>query len=179
MQNSKASDISTLDRFDSCFVTKFVNTRKNTSRRIRLAMKGVSLFSSAGIGDAFLKDIGIDIVVANELVEERAGLYSAIYPNTKVIIGDILDNRIYEQILNKSGSKIDFLLATPPCQGMSIAGKNRNPSEMFWDERNYLVFRIIDFIKKKSPDFVLIENVPQFLKSSCHTEANFTMLSKF
>ncbi len=35
---------------------------------------------------------------------------------------------------------------------------------MLNDERNYLVFKIIDFIKLKSPDFVLIENVPTFFK---------------
>ncbi|WP_411376876.1 DNA cytosine methyltransferase [Flavobacterium psychrophilum] len=35
---------------------------------------------------------------------------------------------------------------------------------MLTDERNYLVFRIIDFIKIKSPKFVLIENVPTFFK---------------
>lgn len=45
---------------------------------------------------------------------------------------------------------------------MSVAGKNRNIEQMLNDERNYLVFKIIDFIKLKSPDFVLIENVPTF-----------------
>lgn len=126
-------------------------------------MKGVSLFSSAGIGEAYLRDIGIEIIVANELVEERALLYKALYPETNVIVGDILNDKIYEQILKKSGKKIDFLLATPPCQGMSVAGKNRSLSQMIKDERNYFIFRIIDFINKKSPDFVLIENVPNFL----------------
>lgn len=43
-------------------------------------MKGVSLFSSAGIGEVYLSDAGIDIVVANELLEERAKLYRAIFP---------------------------------------------------------------------------------------------------
>ena len=47
---------------------------------------------------------------------------------------------------------------------MSVAGKNRNIEQMLNDERNYLVFKIIDFIKLKSPDFVLIENVPTFFK---------------
>jgi DNA (cytosine-5)-methyltransferase 1 len=47
---------------------------------------------------------------------------------------------------------------------MSVAGKNRNVAQMLTDERNYLVFKIIDFIKLKSPDFVLIENVPTFFK---------------
>lgn len=128
------------------------------------SMKGVSLFSSAGIGEAYLRDIGIDIIVANELLEERANLYKSLYPETDVVTGDILDNKVYNTILKKSGKKIDFLLATPPCQGMSIAGKNRNLDQMFDDKRNYLIFRIIDFMKKKQPNFVLIENVPFLLK---------------
>jgi len=127
-------------------------------------MKGVSLFSSAGIGEAYLKDIGIDIIVANELLEKRANLYKELYPETEIIKGDISEDEIYNQILKKSGNHVDFLLATPPCQGMSIAGKNRDTASMMWDERNYLIFRVIDFIEKKSPNFILIENVPTFLK---------------
>ena len=60
--------------------------------------------------------------------------------------------------------KLDFLIASPPCQGMSVAGKNRTLKQMLADERNFLVFKIIDFINIKNPDFVLIENVPTFFK---------------
>jgi DNA (cytosine-5)-methyltransferase 1 len=127
-------------------------------------MNGVSLFSSAGIGEVYLKEIGVNIVVANEVLEERAKLYKAIFPHSKMIVGDILDGKIYKKILDESGEKVDFLLATPPCQGMSIAGKSRSLPEMFKDKRNYLFFRIVDFIKNKLPDFVLIENVPRLLK---------------
>ena len=127
-------------------------------------MKGVSLFSSAGIGEAYLREVGLNIIVANELLEERADLYKQLYPETEVVTGDILDDKIYKKILKKSGNKVDFLLATPPCQGMSIAGKNRSLKQMLNDERNYFIFKIIDFIKKKHPDFILIENVPSILK---------------
>ena len=41
---------------------------------IKERLKGLSLFSSAGIGETYFKDIGIDIMVANELVEKRANL---------------------------------------------------------------------------------------------------------
>ncbi len=127
-------------------------------------MKGVSLFSSAGIAETYLKDVGVNILTANELVEDRANLYRAIYPESKMITGNILDDRIYRNILSSSGKKVDFLIASPPCQGMSVAGKNRSLTEMLNDERNYLIFRIIDFISQKSPSFILIENVPTFFK---------------
>lgn len=126
-------------------------------------LKGVSLFSSAGIAETYLKDVGIDIIVANELIQERANLYSSVHKNCKMIVGDITEKDIFNEIIKKS-KDIDFLIATPPCQGMSIAGKNRTYTEMLQDKRNYLVFKIIDFINIKKPSYILIENVPNFLK---------------
>lgn len=127
-------------------------------------MQGVSLFSSAGIAETYLSQIGINIVAANELLKERAELHRSIFPETKMIQGNILNDQIFTEILSSSGKKIDFLLASPPCQGMSVAGKNRNVSQMLTDERNFLVFKIIDFIQDKLPTYILIENVPTFLK---------------
>lgn len=136
-----------------------MNKTKNKKR-----LRGVSLFASAGIGETFFDKVGIDIIVANELLEDRANLYSNLYKNTKMIQGDILDNDIFEKIVSNSTGKIDFLIATPPCQGVSIAGKNRNLKTMLEDERNHLILKILDFIDIKRPDYILIENVPSFLK---------------
>ncbi len=127
-------------------------------------MIGVSLFSSAGISEHYFEDVGINIVAANELIPERANLYQALYPKSKMICGSILNDEIFKSLIDSTPNKLDFLIASPPCQGMSVAGKNRSTDEMLKDERNYLVFKIIDFIKIKNPDYVLIENVPTFFK---------------
>ncbi len=127
-------------------------------------MIGASLFSSAGIAETYFEEAGIDIVAANELIKERADLYQTLYPKSKMIAGNILDGKIFKTLVKNTPKKLDFLIASPPCQGMSVAGRNRNVAQMLTDERNYLVFKIIDFIKLKSPDFVLIENVPTFFK---------------
>jgi DNA (cytosine-5)-methyltransferase 1 len=126
-------------------------------------MKGVSLFSGAGISEHYFKDLGIDIILANEIIPKRANLYQKLYPKTKMICGDITNSDIFNKIIQNS-KKIDFLIASPPCQGMSIAGKNRNPQAMMKDERNYLISKVIEFIKIKRPNYVLIENVPLLLK---------------
>lgn len=126
-------------------------------------LNGVSLFSSAGIGETYLKDIGIDIVVANELMEKRANLYSAIHPDTKVVVGDISDKNIFAQIIASCPEEVDFVLASPPCQGMSIAGKNRCQMTMESDKRNYLITYVVKAIKLTNPDYILIENVPALL----------------
>ena len=47
------------------------------------------MFASAGIGETYFSEAGIDIVVANELLDARANLYKAINPSTTVICGDI------------------------------------------------------------------------------------------
>ena len=61
-------------------------------------LKGISLFASAGIGETYFKEAGIDIVVANELLEKRADLYRAIAPETTVVCGDITKEEVFEKI---------------------------------------------------------------------------------
>lgn len=128
-------------------------------------MKGISLFSGAGIGEYFLKNIGMNVLVANELVEKRGKLYSAQYPFSQMIIGDIREHETFQKVISKvSGERINFLMASPPCQGISVAGKNRSQSEFIMDERNYLFFKIIEIMNSIHPDVILIENVPHILQ---------------
>ncbi len=126
-------------------------------------MKGLSLFSGAGIGETYLSDCGIDIVVANELIEKRANLYRALYPKCNMICGDITNFAVFTSIL-KAAEGIDFLIASPPCQGMSVAGKNRHQNMMLADKRNYLINYVFEVIKQLKPHFIIIENVPMLLK---------------
>ena len=131
---------------------------------INKRLKGISLFASAGIGETYFKDAGIDIMVSNELLERRAELYKAISPETTVVCGDITKDEVFEKIISSAPKKVDFLLASPPCQGMSVAGKNRCQDTMEADERNYLITYVVKAIQRTSPDYVLIENVPALLK---------------
>lgn len=137
-------------------------------------MKGISLFSSAGIGEYYLKDNGIDLVVANELIERRAKLHEQIYPDCTVVQGDITDSKIFDEIISESKKfEIDFLIASPPCQGISVAGKNRKFADMAEDERNYLILYVIKAIKELNPKYIIIENVPLLLKLYLNIEGIF------
>jgi DNA (cytosine-5)-methyltransferase 1 len=127
-------------------------------------MKAISLFSGAGIGESRLSEIGVEVIGANELVEDRASLYSHLDPSSKMVSGDIQDPNVFEQLLTFAPTNLDLLIATPPCQGVSVAGKNRFPEQQLEDERNHLLFPIIDFINEVNPRNILIENVPQYLK---------------
>ena len=74
-----------------------------------------------------------------------------------MITGDITDAEIYNEIIIKARYEgVDFILATPPCQGMSCAGR-KDPQ----DPRNSLIFYAIKAIKDLKPRFVLLENVPR------------------
>jgi len=126
-------------------------------------IKAVSLFSSAGIGELYLNDIGIEVVVANELLEKRAKLFSYFYPNCKMIVGDIKDKNIQNRINDSITKDVKLLIATPPCQGLSSLGKNKIQDHFAKDERNYLIFHIFDIIDNHDFDYILIENVPRFL----------------
>ena len=102
-------------------------------------MKALSLFANVGIAETYLSDIGIDVVVANEIDKERAAFYSHLYPKCNMICGDITDSQVKEKIiLEAKQANVDLVLATPPCQGMSIAGKTKwgNEGENTEDARN-------------------------------------------
>lgn len=125
-------------------------------------INGISLFANVGIAETYFKENGINIVVANELLVERCRIYKHIYPSCDIICGDISEDTIFNKLIELYNlNECDFLIATPPCQGMSQAGK-MNPD----DPRNSLIIHTIEFIKKTQPSNIIIENVPQILKFS-------------
>lgn len=125
-------------------------------------MNVVSLFANIGIGEAYLKSLGFDVVVANELEPRRVDIYRQIYPNTEMICGDITKQDIYSNILKASKKqKVDVIMATPPCQGMSTAGKQDE-----FDSRNELFLYAVKLIKDVKPDYFIFENVPGFMSAA-------------
>lgn len=128
-----------------------------------MLLKGLSLFSGAGIGETYLSQEGIKIVVANEIIAKRANLYKKLYPKCNMICGDIMDEEIFNEIIQESKG-VEFIIASPPCQGMSIAGKNRHQSSMVKDKRNFLITRVFQAIEELKPKYIIIENVPALLK---------------
>lgn len=88
-------------------------------------MQGLSLFASAGIAEMNLGKY-INFVLANELLPIRSKVHRFWHPKAEMICGDITDDKIKENIIEKSiESNVDFILATPPCQGVSLIGKNK------------------------------------------------------
>lgn len=127
-------------------------------------MKGISLFSSAGIAELLFNELDIEIVLANELLEKRAKFYKDYHENKNIIVGDIKDKKVKDEIYKYLDQDIEFLMATPPCQGVSSLGKNKSQEAMIEDDRNFLIFDVMEIIDKFDFKYILIENVPRYLK---------------
>ena len=126
------------------------------------------MFSSAGIAETYFKKAGIDIVVANELLQKRGDFYQKMYPASKMIVGDIKEKK--EEFLNSITDDIKFLIATPPCQGLSTLGMNKHLTQMQSDPRNYLVFDILDVIEKYN-DYTLLASHSN-VRKLCNRDRN-------
>ena len=127
-----------------------------------MELRGLSLFANVGIAETYLRDIGIDIKVANELLAERVKFYNHLYPNKKMIGGDITSDEVFNKILDTAKKEqVNFIIATPPCQGMSVAGQMKSD-----DPRNMLIIKAMEAFQEILPEAMLIENVPQMLKTS-------------
>ena len=126
-------------------------------------VKAASLFSGAGIGEYYLGELGIDIVLANEIVKSRAVAHSLIYPSCEMVTDDITKEYVQEDIIQKCKDLgVDLIIATPPCQGVSTAGSNKQEEKLFNDPRNFLVLSALRIVDEIKPDYCIIENVPRF-----------------
>lgn len=141
--------------------------------------RAICLFSSAGIGELGIKKNGIEIIISNEVLENRHKLYKENYPETKCFTNDIWDER--ENIINyykeKFGNEELFLVyATPPCQGMSSNGAGkllngvRKGIRPPIDERNRLIIPTLDIIEEIKPKWIILENVPNMKNTVINDE---------
>lgn len=137
-------------------------------------MKAITLFSSGGIGDLAIRKHDIQILVANELIESRARLYKQNFSETEMIQGDIW--AVKDEIIAKTqkylqGDELDFVFATPPCQGMSKNGQGkllrgiRDGLKPKFDKRNQLIIPTIQIIKTLHPKTIFLENVPEMVNT--------------
>lgn len=137
----------------------------------------VSLFSSAGIGCYGFKIEGFECVATCELLERRIKMQTYNHKcryESGYISGDITKEDTQEKILKQflywrkhHGVKdLDVVVATPPCQGMSVANhkKTDHVKEL---KRNSLVVESLKMVLRLSPRFFVFENVRSFLKTGC------------
>lgn len=137
--------------------------------------KCLSLFASAGVAETYFAKHGIDVKVASELLKERVDIYRHLYPDVNMFHGDITDADNYCNIIKAAKkAKCDFIMATPPCQGMSTAGKMLKD-----DPRNRLIINVVDAIKDINPKFAIIENVPEILTTKIKVQDDWILITDY
>lgn len=145
-----------------------------------MSHKAISLFASSGIGDLALRAAGLKVILANELVEERAELFEVNFPESEMIRGDIWAAK--SKIISRTkallnGEELDFLIATPPCQGMSKNGQGKLLAEIRagnrpeFDPRNRLIIPTLDIVLALRPRILLFENVPEMANTLIQDES--------
>ena len=131
----------------------------------KTAFNAITLFSGIGVDEFYLPNIGINIKLACELSSKRVEIYKFFHSTPNVICGDLCNTNIKNAIIEfAKQNDIKLLIATPPCQGVSLAGINKSMNDILSDKRNFLVMNAIDIFEKTTPDYFIIENVPRFQK---------------
>jgi len=134
----------------------------------------ISLFSSAGVGCYGFKQNGFECIATNELLTKR--LKIQLYNNkckyeTGYIPGDISNSDVKKKLFSELKfwqvkhkiKEPDVIIATPPCQGMSVANHKKNNEK----SRNSLVIESIKVTQEILPKFFIYENVRAFLNTIC------------
>ena len=134
----------------------------------------VSLFSGAGIGCYGFNLENFECVSTVELLEKRikyqkfngvcrfeSGYIAGDISNQLTL--ELIKEVVRENLKKLKTSRLDVMLATPPCQGMSVANHKKS-NEL---PRNSLVIESIKLVDEFKPKYFIFENVPSFLKTIC------------
>jgi DNA (cytosine-5)-methyltransferase 1 len=121
----------------------------------------VSLFCGIGGLDLGFQSAGFEVAVAIDNNPKVLELYKLNFPDTLVLcrdIGDIPAAEVREVIQQKYpdwDGEIAAVIGGPPCQGFSIAGKQKLD-----DSRSQLVLKFINLVVELNPSMFVMENVP-------------------
>lgn len=113
----------------------------------------VDLFAGIGGFHLALKDYA-RCVLAVDINKNSSKTYQLNFPATLFLLGNINDKGIQKQIILQ---EFDLLCAGFPCQPFSRAGKKSETSPELTS--------LLAIIKKKQPNYLLLESVLPFLKS--------------
>lgn len=138
------------------------NNETNSGTIEKTAFTFIDLFAGLGGFHLAMKELGGKCVFASELKEDLRILYKDNFEME--CKGDINQIDIRQDIPND----FDMLCAGFPCQPFSKAGKQQGFADD--KDRGNLFWKIMEILKEKMPEYILLENVPN-LKShdNCNT----------
>lgn len=148
----------------NCPVCKYCNTYI-TEARAKVddqSLKMVDLFCGAGGLSLGFTQEGFITCLANDIQDVCVDTYAHNHPETprnRIILGDIKEKVVdhVDELLD--GVHVDIVVGGPPCQGFSMANRQR----LIDDPRNALYKNFVQTVEKVRPPFFVMENVKGML----------------
>lgn len=116
----------------------------------------IDLFSGCGGLSLGFLQAGFDVLLGIDADEAALKTYAYNHKNSKALNLDLSTDEAIDTIASElRTSKLDLIIAGPPCQGFSLTG-----SRDINDTRNTLYLEVVKAVKRFKPTAFLIENVP-------------------
>ena len=144
----------------------------------------VSIFSGAGLSDLGYEMAGFRFIVQVEVDPRRAAIGADNFPTSQWLTCDARDSgsAIAEAYSRSTAKRLDLLVATPPCQGMSSSnpsrGKRQTLQAKALEEKNRLLLEVIPVALLLQPRIIVIENVRQVLTLEVEYDGGMRQLVK-
>ena len=161
---------------DLCPVNKYCNTyiKSRIDGYDRNAPVMIDLFCGAGGLSLGFTQNGFITSLANDIEPCCVDTYAHNHPDTpreNIILGDI--NNVIENISKlQRFSKVDVVVGGPPCQGFSMANRQR----LIDDPRNKLYKSYVKVVSIVKPKFFVMENVKGMKSVSSQVIEDFTKI---
>lgn len=157
-------------------IKKFMNDYRATRVRDYIDDESPTIVDffcgSGGLSLGFHRE-GYKILLANDIEEVCTHTYSFNHdeiPMDRIIHGDIKEVvKDIESLVNES---VDIVMGGPPCQGFSMANRQR----IIDDPRNELYKYFVQAIEKLKPKFFIMENVKGMLSVAEQVKEDFHSL---
>lgn len=147
-----------------CPVNKYCNTFITESRQAvdESSLKMVDLFCGAGGLSLGFTQKGFVTCLANDIQAVCVDTYAHNHPETprdRIVLGDIKEMVVDRVDDLLKDVKVDIIVGGPPCQGFSMANRQR----LIDDPRNKLYKNFVQTVHKVRPPFFVMENVKGML----------------
>lgn len=156
-----------------CIIKKYCNQYISDVRSDadRNQFQMVDLFCGAGGLSLGFTQEGFVTALANDIEECCVDTYAHNHPETPrdhIVLGDIrlITDHLEELIKDK---EIDIVVGGPPCQGFSMANRQR----LIDDPRNHLYKSYVEIVKRIKPKFFVMENVKGMLSVADQVKEDF------
>ena len=161
------------EKCDQCVIRKYCNAYIGNCRENakKASLQMVDLFCGAGGLSLGFTQEGFTTALANDIEPCCVDTYAHNHPETPrdhIVLGDIREVIDHlEGLLD--GKSIDIVVGGPPCQGFSMANRQR----LIDDPRNHLYKSFVEVVNRVRPRFFVMENVKGMLSVAEQVKDDF------